>query len=61
MDLMARIKRMWGRHDERLADEAVEARAAGVEDDLSTQPGLDRVIEEHAAREHDVAEHDEPA
>ncbi len=52
---------MWGRHDERLADEAVEARAAGVEDDLSTQPGLDRVIEEHAAREHDVAEHDEPA
>ena len=43
---MARLRGMWCRHDERLLQEGLEARASGVEgDDLSLTPGLDREIE----------------
>jgi hypothetical protein len=46
MSLMARLRGMWRRHDERLLEEGLEARASGVEgDDLSLTPGLDREIE----------------
>jgi hypothetical protein len=46
MGLMARLKGMWSRHDERLVQEGLEAQAAGVEgDNLSLAPGENRVSE----------------
>jgi hypothetical protein len=46
MSLMARLKGMWRRHDERLVQEGLEARAAGVGgDQLSLSPGQGRVSE----------------
>jgi len=71
MGLMARLKGRWRRHDERLVEEGLEARAAGVEgEDLSLVPGEDRFIEsglmplglEHdeAFRRDEVAEEEEP-
>jgi hypothetical protein len=46
MGLMARLKSMWRRHDERLVEEGLEARAAGVGGDkLSLAPGQGRVSE----------------
>jgi len=59
MDLVARLKRMWRRHDERLGEEALEARAAGG-DDLSLTPGLDRYVEDRASSREEAAEHEEP-
>jgi hypothetical protein len=46
MDLIARLKGMWRRHDERLLKAGLQARAAGVEgDQLSLAPGEDRMSE----------------
>lgn len=46
MDLIARLKAMWRRHDERLLEAGLEARAAGVEGDkLSLAPGESRMSE----------------
>ena len=62
MGFMARFKDMWRRHDERLENEALEERAAGVEgDDLSVTPGLDRIIAEHATSREEAAEHEGPS
>jgi hypothetical protein len=59
MDLMTRLKGMWHRHDERLKEEALKARAAGG-DDLSLTPGLDRHVEERTGSAAAAAEHEEP-
>jgi hypothetical protein len=41
MSLIARLKSMWRRHDERLVEKGMEARAAGVNADaLSVGPGV---------------------
>jgi len=46
MNLMARLKAMWRRHDERLLEQGLEARAAGVDGDkLSLAPGESRMSE----------------
>ena len=43
---MARLRDMWRRHDERLVEEGLEARAAGLEGDaLSMAPGQGRISE----------------
>ncbi len=71
MGLMARLRRMWRRHDERLVEEGLDARAAGVEgDELSLEPGRGRISEggslplvlEHGPLLSDDggAEHEEP-
>lgn len=47
MDLGARLKAKWRRHDERLLEAGLEARAAGVEgDNLSLAPGETRMSED---------------
>ncbi len=61
MGLMARLKGMWRRHDERLVQEGLEARAAGPGgDDLSLTPGLDRSIEGRANSREEATEHEKP-
>ena len=60
MDLVARLKRMWRGHDEKLAEETLEAQSAAPGDDLELTPGLDREIEQRAAAEEFAAEHEEP-
>jgi len=46
MSLKARLKAMWRRHDERLLEQGLEARAAGVDGDkLSLAPGESRLSE----------------
>jgi len=59
MNLIARLKGMWHRHDDRLEEEALEARASGG-DDLSLTPGLDRYIEDRASSREEAVEHEEP-
>jgi hypothetical protein len=62
MDLIARLKAMWRRHDERLLDRSLEERATGVQgdNDASLYPGLDRVIVQGADRHEEAAEHGRP-
>jgi len=50
MNLIARLKRAWSRHDEKLQEEGIETQAAAGGDDLSLTPGRDRQIEEAAER-----------
>jgi hypothetical protein len=60
MNLIARLKGMWRGHDEKVAQETLEAQSAGTGEDLELTPGLDRVIEHAAGAEESAAEHEEP-
>jgi len=61
MDLMARLKARWRRHDEKLLKEGLQGRAAGADDtSFSMQPGLYRAIDDTATSIESVAEHEEP-
>lgn len=61
MDLMARLKARWRRHDEKLLKEGLEGRAVGADDtSLSMQPGLYRAIDTNVDNYEEAAEHSEP-
>ena len=60
MDLIARLKGIWRRHDERLVEEGMETRAAGGGKDLELTPGLDRQVEARARARESAAEHEQP-
>jgi hypothetical protein len=62
MNLMARLKARWRRHDEKLLKEGIQGRAVGADDDpsFSMQPGLYRTIDASASNFEEAQEHEGP-
>jgi len=61
MNLIARLKSLMGSHDEKLAEETLGARAAGVEHEHGVVgPGLDSHFERMAGKLESAEEHQEP-